>query len=120
MLRSINSLTFEVDAAADLSDGIQVSELVGAGTVFEFNGREVDTGRYHPAIVQLNADGTGIIQNSNNMGGINPGSGEVVDVDFGEEYITELTFNPSTLTLFTRENLILMDGFEAPLAVSGN
>lgn len=54
------------------------------------------------------------------MGGINPGSGEVVDVDFGEEYITELTFNPSTLTLFTRENLILMDGFEAPLAVSGN
>lgn len=109
-----SSMTFEVDITADLSDGIQVSELVGTGIVFEFNGREVDTGRYHPARVQLNADGTGTIQNSNNHGGVNPGSGMVVDVDFGEEYITELTFTPSTLTLFPREPLILMDGFEEP------
>ena len=107
-----SSMTFEVDITADLSDGIQVSELVGTGIVFEFNGREVDTGRYHPALVQLNADGTGSIRNSNNTGGINPGSGMEVDVDFGEEYITELTFIPSTLTLFT--DLILMDGFEDP------
>ena len=94
------------------SDGLQVSELVGTGIVFEFNGREVGTGRYHPALVQLNADGTGSIRNSNNTGGINPGSGLVVDVDFGEEYITELTFDPSTLTVLTE--LVLMDGFEDP------
>jgi len=107
-----SSMAFEVDITADLSDGLQVSELVGTGIVFEFNGREVGTGRYHPAIVQLNADGTGSIRNSNNKGGINPGSGMEVDVDFGEEYITELIFIPSTLTLFT--DLILMDGFEDP------
>ena len=110
-----SSMTFEVDITADLSDGIQVSELVGTGIVFEFNGREVDTGRYHPALVQLNADGTGIIQNSNNKGGINPASGMEVDVDFGEEYITELTFIPSTLTIIPPPpDLILMDGFEDP------
>ena len=110
-----SSMTFEVDITADLSDGLQVSELVGTDIVFEFNGREVDTGRYHPALVQLNADGTGTIQNSNNTGGINPASGMVVDVDFGEEYITELTFTPSTLTLFPPPpDLILMDGFEDP------
>ena len=110
-----SSMAFEVDITADLSDGIQVSELVGTDIVFEFNGREVDTGRYHPALVQLNADGTGTIQNSNNMGGINPGSGEEVDVDFGDEYITELTFIPSTLTIIPPPpDLILMDGFEDP------
>ena len=80
--------------------------------MFEFNGREVGTGRYHPAIVQLNADGTGSIRNSNNTGGINPSTELEVDVDFGEEYITELTFTPSTLTLFPTPDLILMDGFE--------
>ena len=106
-----SSMSFEVAITADLSDGVQVSELVGLGIVFEFNGREVGTGRYHPALVQLNANGTGSIRNSNNQGGINPGSGMKVDVDFGEEYITELTFDPSTLTLFPA-NLILMDGFE--------
>ena len=109
-----SSMAFEVDITADLSDGLQVSELVGTGIVFEFNGREVGTGRYHPAIVQLNADGTGSIRNSNNKGGINPSSGMEVDVDFGEEYITELTFTPSTLTLLPTPDLILMDGFEDP------
>ena len=109
-----SSMVFEVDITADLSDGLQVSELVGTDIVFQFNGREVDTGRYHPAIVQFNADGTGSIRNSNNKGGINPVSGMEVDVDFGEEYITELTFTPSTLTLFSPPDLILMDGFEDP------
>ena len=109
-----SSMMFEVDITADLSDGLQVSELVGTDIVFQFNGREVDTGRYHPAIVQLNADGTGSIRNSNNKGGINPVSGMEVNVDFGEEYITELTFTPSTLTLFSPPDLILMDGFEDP------
>ena len=38
--------------SADFSDGIQVSELAGSGSevVFRFNGREVDAGRYHPAL----------------------------------------------------------------------
>ncbi|MDH3903549.1 MAG: hypothetical protein OES90_10060 [Xanthomonadales bacterium] len=110
-----SSMEFEVSITADLSDGVQVSELVGTGIVFEFNGREVGTGRYHPALVQLNADGTGTIQNSNNMGGINPASGMEVDVDFGEEYITGLTFKPSSLTIIpVPPDLVLMDGFEDP------
>lgn len=94
-----SSLMFSISATADLTDGLQVSELTGADPVFVFNGREVGTGRYHPALFQLNSDGTGSIRNSNNIGGVNPGSGMVVDVDFGEEYITELTFDASSLTL---------------------
>lgn len=83
-----SSLSFEIAAGADLTDGLQVGELAGANPVFLFNGREVGTGRYHPALFQLNNDGTGSIRNSNNMGGVNPGSGEIVDVSEGEEYIT--------------------------------
>ncbi len=94
-----SSLNFEISGGADLSDGLQVSELAGAGPVFTFDGREVGTGRYHPALLVLNSDGTGSIRNSNNMGGINPSSMQVVDVDFGEEYITDLTFVPRELTL---------------------
>ena len=94
-----SSLNFEIAASADLSNGLQVSELVGSDPVFFFDGREVGTGRYHPALFQLNSDGTGSIRNSNNSGGTNPSSGEVVDVDFGEEYITDLTFDPGQLTL---------------------
>ena len=94
-----SSLSFEIAATADLSNGLQVSELVGSDPVFFFNGRELGTGRYHPALFQLNSNGTGSIRNSNNSGGINPSSGELVDVDFGEEYITELTFDPGQLTL---------------------
>lgn len=90
-----SSLSFEVSAAADLSDGLQASELVadGMGKIFEFNGREVGTGRYHPALLELFADGTGQIQNSNNTGGTNPGNGLTVDVDFGDEYIVDLDFD---------------------------
>ncbi|MGD9856145.1 MAG: PEP-CTERM sorting domain-containing protein [Planctomycetaceae bacterium] len=94
-----SSLNFEIAGGADLSDGLQASELTGTDPVFVFNGREVGTGRYHPALFQLNSDGTGSIRNSNNMGGVNPSSGMVVDVQQGEEYITNLTFNPSQLTL---------------------
>jgi hypothetical protein len=94
-----SSLGFEIAANADLSDGLQMSELVGSDSIFVFNGREVNTGRYHPALFQLNSDGTGSIRNSNNMGGTNPSSGNVVDVDFGEEYITNLVFDPGQLTL---------------------
>jgi len=94
-----SSLNFTIASGANLTDGLQLSELTGTGTVFEFNAREVGTGRYHPPLVQLNADGSGSIQNSNNQGGINPGSMGLVDVELGEEYITELTFTPSSLTL---------------------
>ncbi len=95
-----SSLNFEIAASANLSDGLQVNELVGSDPVFVFNGREIDTGRYHPALFELNADGTGRIQNSNNQSVVpNPANGQMVNVDFGDEYITDLTFNPSQLTL---------------------
>jgi hypothetical protein len=98
-----SSLRFEISSSADLGDGLQVAELVGTDPVFVFDGREVDTGRYHPALLVLNADGTGSIRNSNNMGGINPGSGQVVNVDFGQEYISDLGFDPDQLTLAVPE-----------------
>jgi hypothetical protein len=96
-----SSLSFTISADADLSDGLQVSELEAAEgyPVFTFNGREVDTGRYHPSLVELYSDGSGSIRNSNNSGGINPGSGMEVDVNFGDEFISDLGFAPSTLTL---------------------
>ena len=50
-----------------LADGVQVEELVGNGVVLTFDGREVDNGRFHPALLELSADGTGRIQNSNNV-----------------------------------------------------
>jgi hypothetical protein len=98
-----SSLDFEISATADLTDGLQVSELVGSVGVFVFDGREVGTGRYHPALFELNADGTGSIRNSNNMGGVNPGSGQVVDVQIGDEYVTLLAFDPNALTLAVPE-----------------
>lgn len=52
-------------------------------------------------MIELNSDGTGLFQNSNNMGGINPGNGLEVDVDFGEEYISELSFDPAAFTIGT-------------------
>jgi hypothetical protein len=96
-----SSLSFTISPQADLSDGVQVSELQAAegSPVFVFNGREVDTGRYHPALVLLYSNGRGSIRNSNNSGGINPGSGMVVNVNVGDEYISYLGFTPSTLTL---------------------
>lgn len=90
-----SSLSFTVSPNAVLTDGLQVAELAGAGIVFTFNGREVDTGRFHPALLELDANGTGRIQNSNNVPSLNP----LNEVDFGEEYITDLTFDPGNLTI---------------------
>ncbi len=98
-----SSLSFEIAAGANLSDGLQLSELVGTGTVFRFDGREVDTGRYHPPLLVLGADGSGSIRNSNNFGGINPQTGRFVDVAFGEEYIVGLSTDPASLTLAVPE-----------------
>ena len=90
-----SSLNFEIAPFAVLSDGIQVAELVGDGTVFTFNAREIDNGRFHPALFELNADGTGRIQNSDNIHTLVP----LLQVNFGDEYITDLIFDPGNTTL---------------------
>ena len=92
-----SSLRFEVGANAVLTDGVQVAELSGADIVFTFNGREIDNGRFHPALLELRADGTGLLQNSDNIISNSP----LQQVDFGEEYITELRFDAGNLTLMT-------------------
>ena len=101
------TLNFSVSPTADLSDGLQINELSGTGTVFTFNAREFNQapGRYHPPIFTLDADGTGRLANSNNMSDVpNPdppvGSGELVDVEVAEEYDTTLSFDPA-LTVST-------------------
>lgn len=90
-----SSLVFEIAATADLSDGLQADELVGGNNVFVFNGREIDNGRFHPALLELNSDGTGQMQNSNNV----PSTMPLNEVSFGAEYITDLVFDPGNLTL---------------------
>jgi hypothetical protein len=92
-----SSLQFEVSDTAVLTDGVQAVELVGAGVVFTFNGRENGNGRFHPALLELNADGTGRLQNSDNIVRDVP----FLQVDFGEEYITDLAFDPGNLTMLT-------------------
>jgi len=103
------TLQYSISALADLSNGLQLNELdvlavdadagIGPGVIFHFNGREEGTGRYHPMFLQLYSDGTGLLQNSDNFGGINPSTLEVVDVNFGDEYITDLSFTPSNVTI---------------------
>ena len=92
-----SSLSFEIAQSAVLSDGVQAAELVGNAVTLTFNAREVDNGRFHPALLELDADGTGRIQNSNNVPTLDP----LVEVDFGEEYITDLVFDPGNTTLIT-------------------
>ncbi|MEO1035433.1 MAG: hypothetical protein AAFX44_07735 [Pseudomonadota bacterium] len=92
-----SSLSFEVAATAVLTDGVQIAELVGNDVVFTFNGREIDNGRFHPALLELRADGTGRIQNSNNIVEDNP----LLEVTFGQEYITDLAFDAGNTTLLT-------------------
>ena len=98
-----SSLRFEIAAGADLSDGLQVAELVGSTNVFVLDALELGTGRYHPSLVRLDADGTGDVQNSSNQGGINPATMEEVDVELGEEYVTALSFDPAAVTLAVPE-----------------
>jgi hypothetical protein len=90
-----SSLSFEIDQTAVLSDGVQVSELTGPGIVLSFNAREVDTGRYHPPLFELRFLGTGTIQNSDNIPSLDP----LVTVGFGDEYITDLLFDPGNTTV---------------------
>ena len=97
-----SSLRFEISPSAVLTDGVQVAELVGSATVLTFNGREIDNGRYHPALFELSADGTGRIQNSNNIHTSTP----LVEVTFGEEYITDLLFDPGNTTVIISEQVM--------------
>jgi hypothetical protein len=92
-----SSISFEIAGNASLSDGVQLAELAGNGIVLTFNGREVGNGRYHPALLELNANGTGQIQNSNNVIVENP----LEEVDFGDEYVTTLMFDPGNTTIIT-------------------
>ena len=89
-----SSLRFPIGPGADLPDGLQVSELSGPDPVFVFDGREVNMGRYHPPIFQLNGNGRRSIQNSKNTGGVNRVTQKVVNVNDGEEYIVNLGFAP--------------------------
>ena len=102
-----SSIRFDIADTADLSDGAQLDELVGTEVVFTFNGREIDNERFHPALLELRADGTGRIQNSNNTPTLEP----LLEVDFGVEYITDLTFAPGAIT-FAQEPVSL-EGDEA-------
>jgi hypothetical protein len=111
-----SSLNFTIGAGADLSDGLQMSELTGTDPVFILNAREFNTGRYHPTLFELYSNGTGVVQNSNNSGPTttNPATGQLVNVNFGEEYISNLTFNPATATIGVPEPssaLLLLSGF---------
>ncbi len=92
-----SSLNFEISPTAILTDGVQIAELVGNGVVLTYNAREVGNGRFHPALLELNADGTGRIQNSDNVIVENP----LQQIDFGDEYINDLMFDPGNTTLIT-------------------
>lgn len=89
------SLMFEIAANADFSDGIQADELVDNGTILTLNAREVGNGRFHPPIFELYSDGTGRIQNSNNVHTVDP----LLEVNFGDEYITDLEFSTDSTVL---------------------
>jgi len=92
-----SSLSFEISQFAVLSDGIQVAELVGNDVVLTYNAREIGNGRFHPALFELRADGTGQIQNSDNIVSENP----FQQVNFGDEYINSLMFDPGNTTVIT-------------------
>lgn len=92
-----SSLEFEINEAAVLDDGVQVAELSGTDVIFRFDGREIDNGRFHPALFELRSDGTGRIQNSNNLPTVSP----LLEIDFGEEYINDLIFDAGNTTLIT-------------------
>ena len=86
------ALRFSISPAANLSDGLQLAELLGTVDIFYFNAREFNQtpGRYHPPILRINSDATGSLANADNQSDVpNPppdGSGMLVDVEIGEEY----------------------------------
>ena len=115
------TLQFQVDSAADLSDGLQLSDLSGFGdeTILFFDTREFNQspGRYHPPQLTLRADGTGLLQNSNNSSTFpNPDSGLIVDVGLGDEYEVNLSFTP-TIASVPEPSAIALLGFGSVVAL---
>jgi len=101
-----SSLNFEISETAVLDDGVQAAGLVGDGVVLTFNAREVGTHRFHPPLLELRADGSARFQNSNNQ----PiREGETINVDFGDEYITDVSFDPGNTTLITKTRVFFPD-----------
>ncbi|MEM8547715.1 MAG: hypothetical protein AAGF46_06085, partial [Pseudomonadota bacterium] len=98
-----SSLAFNVVDTAILEDGIQVSELDAMGVVFRLDAFESDTGRFHPPVLELNLDGTGRIQNSNNLVSVMPPS----QVAAGDEYVTDLSFIPAELTVLAQTAAVI-------------
>ena len=94
-----SSLSFEIADTAVLEDGVQIAELAGGDMAFQFNGREIDNGRFHPALFELSTDGTGRIQNSNNVPTLEP----LLEIEMGSEYINDLLFDAGNTTLITGE-----------------
>jgi hypothetical protein len=90
-----SSISFNIASNAVLRDGVQVAELSGNGIVFTFNGKEIGNGRFHPALFELSADGTGMMQNSDNIIVVDP----LQQVAFGSEYINTLVFDPGNTTI---------------------
>jgi len=88
-----SSLSFSISQTAVLIDGVQIAELID-------NAREVGNGRFHPPILTLNANGTGTIQNTDNV----PDSMTQTVVPTGAEYITNLTFDPGNVTIVSSSN----------------
>ena len=107
-----SSLSFEIADFADLSDGVQGDELIDNGFILRFNGREIDNGRFHPALFELNFGGTGRIQNSNNITTLNP----LFEVEFGAEYVTDLTFNPDEVTFILETQPVESGGSSGSLS----
>jgi hypothetical protein len=96
-----SSLWFQISSTANLNDGLDLSELVPNpnGEILIFNGREVGNGRFHPALLVLREDGSGRIQNSNNIPDIAGG-----EVSIGAEYITDLQFDPQQVAIVSLQN----------------
>jgi hypothetical protein len=92
-----SSISFQIAANAVLTDGVQIAELVGNEIVFTFDGKEVDNGRFHPTLIELHSDGTGMMQNSDNIIVLDP----LDQVAFGSEYINILNFDPGNTTLLS-------------------
>ena len=103
-----SSLHFKVAETANLLDGLQISDLRPdtQNQVLKIDAREferTDVSRYHPPFLILRADGGLLLKNSNNSSGdsgtTNPQTGESVDLEYGEEYITRFRSGQEPITI---------------------
>ncbi|WP_428386957.1 hypothetical protein [Mucisphaera sp.] len=92
--------------SADLTDGLLFDELTRTGGQrgnwgphLRFDAREFNTGRFHPPIISFRA-GSGTIHNADNTPVyIDSGNPNNISLDAGDEYSTNLTFDPSAITI---------------------